>query len=135
MVDYNIPLEERIVLAKFKWVNSDVTAKSFPASGKGKVFFEPKPFYFGRVFSEDATKRMENEGFQPANIEQLLAYGVVDQHKYPIIALGSSAMIGNRVCVPYIGDYFGRILNVQFPGGLCDIEYYFLGVREVQPKS
>lgn len=134
-VDYGMTLEQMIAAGKYDWSNSDITAKRFPLTGTGKVAFEPKLFHFDRsISSEDAIKEMEKEGFRPAKIEELLAYGALlpeEQRKYPIIALGSVAEIdGSRgvACLHRVGSE--RSLGLRWFDGDWDGCYRFLGVRK-----
>ena len=103
-VDYSRSLEVMIAAGHFDWTNSDITAKRFPVVGKGVEQFEAKLFHFNRnVSSEQAVEAIKADGWEPAQIEHLLAFGEKypeEQRKYPIIALGSVARVGGHRRVP-----------------------------------
>ncbi len=98
-VDYDMSLEAMIQAGHYEVVHTDITAKLFPLSGTGKVAFEHKLFHFNyNISSEDVIKKMNKQGFRPATIEELLAYGAAlpeKQDRFPIIALGSIVEINN----------------------------------------
>lgn len=134
-VDYGMTLEQMIAAGNYDWKNDDITAKRFPLSGTGKVAFEPKLFHFDRdISSENAIKEMEKDGFRPAKIEELLAYGAIlpeEQRKYPIVALGSVAKIGGIRHVACLGrNGSRRRLSLSWFGLDWDGDYRFLGVRK-----
>ncbi len=134
-VDYGMTLEQMIAAGNYDWKNDDITAKRFPLSGTGKVGFEPKLFHFDRdISSENAIKEMEKDGFRPAKIEELLAYGAAlpeEQRKYPIVALGSVAEIGGDrsvACLSRRGSE--RFLLLHWFDDDWSRYYRFLGGRK-----
>ncbi len=134
-VDCGMTLDQMIAAGSYDWTNSDITAKRFLLSGTGKVAFEPKIFHFDRdISSENAIKEMEKDGFRPAKIEELLAYGAIlpdEQRKHPIIALGSVAEIGGFRFVPCLGSFGSeRDLDLYWWSGGWLGRYRFLGVRK-----
>lgn len=134
-VDCGMTLDQMIAAGSYDWTNSDITAKRFLLSGTGKVAFEPKIFHFDRdISSENAIKEMEKDGFRPAKIEELLAYGAIlpdEQRKHPIIALGSVAEVGGVRHVPCLDSYDSeRDLDLDWWGGAWSGRCRFLGVRK-----
>ena len=97
-VDCSQSLKQMIQAGKYDWVNDDITAKHFPPpaggqGGKGKVEAVFELAHFNKyISSEDAIAELKKQGFRPAKIEELLAFGEKypeEQRKYPIVALGS----------------------------------------------
>ncbi len=134
-VDCGMTLDQMIAAGSYDWTNSDITAKRFLLSGTGKVAFEPKIFHFDRdISSENAIKEMEKDGFRPAKIEELLAYGAIlpdEQRKHPIIALGSVTGIGGDRHVPYLdSDGSRRVLDLYWWSCEWLGNDRFLGVRK-----
>lgn len=134
-VDCGMTLDQMIAAGSYDWTNSDITAKRFLLSGTGKVAFEPKIFHFDRdISSENAIKEMEKDGFRPAKIEELLAYGAIlpdEQRKHPIIALGSVTGIGGDRHVPYLdSDDSRRCLDLYWWSCEWLGNDRFLGVRK-----
>lgn len=93
VVDYTKTLAEMISVGNYDWVNSDITNDHFPVKGEGKQEQELVLFHFNRaISSDDAMKKMEEDGYKPAVIEELLALGESQpelQRQFPIVALGS----------------------------------------------
>jgi hypothetical protein len=100
-VDYTKSLADMIAAGKYNWMNRDITAANFPVTGKGLsteqvgtvklkiVLFHPNR----DIESEDVVKELDQKGLCPATLPELLAYGAryrKTQHKFPILALGSS---------------------------------------------
>ncbi|MCX6819809.1 MAG: hypothetical protein NT019_00760 [Candidatus Adlerbacteria bacterium] len=139
-VDYGRTLEDMVAFGRYDWTNSDITAKRFPLKGAGMgkvtVYAEARLFHFDRdISSEKVVEAMKAEGWEPALIEHLLAFGEKypeEQRKYPIIGLGSVAQIGDFRYVPCLGRFGrGRNLRLRWWGrgwyGGCR----FLAVRPV----
>lgn len=134
-VDCGMTLDQMIAAGSYDWTNSDITAKRFLLSGTGKVAFEPKIFHFDRdISSENAIKEMEKDGFRPAKIEELLAYGAIlpdEQRKHPIIALGSVTEVGGGRYVPCLDSFDSeRDLDLDWWSSDWSGRCRFLGVRK-----
>ncbi len=109
-------LNQLIKENKFDWVNPDITEKNFPPQkiSKGKY----KLFHFGGfINSEDAKKEMEAQGYQPANIYELLSWNEWDGKDY-IVALGSVCVLpsGRRDVAVLSEGSDGRSLNLGWVG-------------------
>lgn len=104
VVDYSRSLKDSIAAGSYDWVNKDITEENFPAEkderGKKKVTFRPFCFNFNPdIKSEEIIRKMKDEGYRPANIRELLAFGEANpelQKKFRIIALGSIWVDRNR---------------------------------------
>jgi len=134
-VDYDMSLEAMIKAGHYDVIETDITAKRFPLSGIGQVAFEPKLFHFNRnISSKDVIKEMEKQGFRPATIEDLLAYGAAlpeEQRKFSIVALGSVTKINGDRYVAYLSeDDSERGLYLGLFGFEWDGLDHFLGVRK-----
>ncbi len=144
-VDYGKSLAEMIAPGHYDWTNGDITAKRFPVSGEGLIEFEARYFHFDRnISSEDAIKEIESEDTEnpwiPAKIEHTLSHGATfpeEQRKFPIIGLGSVALVFGGRHVPYLslGGAERRLRLIWF-GGVWGPFCRFLAVRKVSvPQS
>ena len=92
-VDYSRSLAEMIAAGRYDWTNSDINAANFPIKGEGSVETEGELFHFNRnIGFDEAIREMDKDGYRPATIEELLAFGAKHpelQRQFPIIALGS----------------------------------------------
>lgn len=89
----SLSLEERIKRGNYDWTNSDINEGNFPENVSISYNTEYELFHFNRsISSENAIKEIENKGFRPGNLVELLAFGEVYpelQREFPILALGS----------------------------------------------
>lgn len=113
LVDETLSVEEAIKLAKFDWFNDDITPKTFPKPKNGKKGDkEVAIFHFGKdISSEDAIAKMDEVGYRPASIWDLLGLAVKEpnlQRKFPIIALGSVCELNGLCRVAYLREVGGR---------------------------
>ncbi len=106
-VDYSQSLADMIKAGKYDWTNSEMTEKKFPLKGDGVVERTLMLCHFDRMMtSEQVIEANQVGGVEPATIEDLLAFGAMypeAQRKYPIIALGSSALVRGGRFVPCLG--------------------------------
>lgn len=86
-------LAEMIKAGNYEQVNNNITEKHFPVEGKGEHEIGIALFHFNQsIDSADVIAEMENQGYRPATIDELLALGenCPDlQREFRIIALGS----------------------------------------------
>lgn len=136
IVDYGMSLEDMIKAGRYDWINSDLTVEHFPIKGEGRVEFEAKLFSFDHIISsEDAKALIEEEGWEVAKTEHLLAFGAKnpkERWRYRIMALGSSGeLLGGRL-VPSLGwgDSEGS-LDLLWWGNGWTSNCRFLAVRKV----
>ncbi len=145
-VDYSLNLEQMILAANYGHVNSDITPESFRVQGTGKVTLLSKLFQFDPTVSWDGVLReMEKTGYRPANIEELIAYGTHmpdEQWEIDIVGFGTIGQLGQIEGrwihgVPRIFRASqGRELNITgFGYRDWPEKTYFLGVRNISPKS
>jgi hypothetical protein len=140
IVDYRKSLEAMIADGCYDQVNPDITPKRFPTTAAGTVQFETKVFHFDRnISSEDAVVAIKKEGFEPAKIEHLLAFGAIypeEQHKYPIIGLGSVADVSGTRYAPYLYRYVAqRCLGLDWWGSVWYGNFRFLAVRKLSSAA
>ena len=112
---------------KFDWINVNIE-KNFTATEVAKDT-EYKLFNFDRyISSEDAIAEMKKDGWEPANISQLLSWK--DWKDEWVVALGSVAKVGGNRDVPYLGrNDSERGLYLHWFGDDWDAIYRFLAVR------
>ena len=136
VVDYGQSLAEMISAGKYGWVNSDIIQKHFPVEGSDQKEVELVLFHFGRVMtSEQVIAEMDEAGYRPAPIEDLLSLGASYpelQKDFPVAALGSvwQSPVGHRY-VPYL-PWCGvrRDLNLYWFGPDWPESYRFAAVRK-----
>ncbi len=132
----DLSFEERIARGRYDSWNSDFTEARFPVTAEQFGVYEWKLFHFGhRICSESAIRLMEEDGFEPAQIGHLLAFGEAypeEQKKYPIGALGSVAKIDQSSGIAQLG-FDGRRRRILLNSFHDDWEHdcRFLMVRKV----
>src|SRR3989344_2556568 len=101
VVDYDQTLTGLIEMGDYGSARSDqLTEKNFPSKGgevgKKKLLF--KIFHSdGFVKGEDVIVRMENDGYRPASLKELLAVGAAKKDLPPrLVALGSVWFVFER---------------------------------------
>lgn len=119
VVGYDQTLDQMIAAGRYDWKNGDITAKNFPVVGNGNREFVPEVVHFDRnISSDDAEKELDKLGFRAATDEELLAFGAIFpevQRKFPIVALGSVALVGGfRRVVCLGGGGAGRYLSLRW---------------------
>ena len=136
LVNYDLRVEAAVREGKYDWSNTDINDKNFKTSHTGQKEVEMKLFHFNRyVESEEAIREMKKEGYRPAELHELLAFGAKypdEQRKYPIVALGSVWRYwdGYRH-VPYLWrDGSERNLNLNYFVLRWLGHYRFLAVRK-----
>jgi hypothetical protein len=140
VVDYGLSLEQMIVTGHYDWVNDSIAAERFPIVGEGKMELEVQLFHFDQsISSEEAVRLIRKDGFEPAKIEHLLAFGATYpemQRKFPIVGFGSSCMVYGERYVPvlYGGDSV-RSLRLSYWDGDWRDFYRFLAVRNLLSGS
>ena len=134
-----VPLSQRIKDGGYNWSNSDITAERFPLT------LPPGPrnlvlAHFNQdIESESVEAWAKEHGYEVSPIDDLLAVGSHPEHKelqrqYPIVALGSSAVVGGSRHVPYLGGSGSeRDLGLDYDGSGWYAGCRFL-LRKVQPS-
>jgi len=122
-----VSLKDLIKKMKFNWVNSDITPENFPQEDIRSSDY--KLYHFDKyITSENAVAEMQKEGYQPANIYELLSWKDWNGKDF-VVGLGSSCALSGRRFVPCLHDWDGRHLNlVWWDGGWYGF-YRFLAVR------
>ena len=139
-VDYSKSIEQMIAAGHYDWVNEEIISERFPNSSNGIVECEARYFYLGHAASSgNAIKVIEdhdlNNPWMPANIEHILSLGTNfpnEQRLFPIVALGSIAVIRGDRDVPYlylIGN--NRRLDLRWWEDGWSSSCRFLAVRDV----
>lgn len=135
---------EMIAAGRYDWVSPDITPQRFPVPTVGKVYYEPKLFYYDyAVTSSNDISRLVREDdlvnpWESAKIEHLLAYGATyptEPVKRAIVGLGAVTGFGanrRQVCIDRRGS--NRILRLADKADGKNVHLYcFLVVRKV-PK-
>jgi hypothetical protein len=114
----SVTFAERLTAGGYNWVDKKITAERFP------VTLPPGPrqlvlVYFDEAINSQRVEALATEnGFEPALIDDLLAVCASEndqelQLTFPIVSLGSSAVVGGFSFVPrlYMSDE-GRCLEL-----------------------
>lgn len=129
-------IAQMLAAGRYDYVSPNISDKNFLVNAELFTTEKTKLFHFNcSVATEQIEAAIKKEGYEPAAIEQLLAFGLEnpeEQRKYPIVALGSSWVdpVGYRG-VPYLGEgASGRSVHLYWvvPGYLRGEYYRFLAV-------
>ncbi len=112
-VDYSQTVEEMVLAGRYDSSNEDINSQNFSIKGEGKKQVEVFEICFGRVVdsSEDLTVKLDELGYKPAQLPELLSLGKEKpelQRDHPIIALGSLAVIWGYRCVSSLDESDSR---------------------------
>lgn len=131
-------IESLVNEGKYDWKNDNITSNLFadkPTAGRVKL----ELLNYGLIDSEDALARMKREGYRPANIFELLAFGIKYpdlQKENPIIALGSVVRLGGGRRVAGLGRGSAeRGLYLLWFDGSWRGQCRFLAVRKPGTQS
>ncbi|MFA6158536.1 MAG: hypothetical protein WC763_02820 [Candidatus Paceibacterota bacterium] len=127
-------LAEMVALGRYDWVSEHINEKNFPPESL-VLGSDPKVFHFNRyISSEDAIAEMEKKGYRPATLGDLLDYGAKnpeEQREYPIVALGSVAVLDDGRRVACLGGHgSARRLSLHGFDGDWGGHCRFLAVRK-----
>lgn len=134
VVNYDRSIADSLKAGKYDWKNDNLTDANFPSKEKGECEVEFGLFHFNKtISSDDAIAKMKTEGFRPATIRELLAYGEKNpevQREFTIVALGSVARLDGHRGVGFLGwGFSGRFADLFCCDGVWDGGYRFLAVR------
>jgi hypothetical protein len=145
VVDYTKTVEQMIAAGDYNAPNTSITGKNFPIPKEllGKKVSLPYTAYTlfrfvnRNVSAEDVILAMDEDGYRPATLAELLALGASQpdlQKRFPIVALGSawrSADGSHFVPVLRVGLYdYDRKLSLYWFGDDWDDYDRFLAVRK-----
>ncbi len=133
-VPYSRSIADSLIAGKYDWTNDSITDEKFGDKLTGTKDVETKMYHFGiDISSENAIAKMNAEGFRPATMKELLAYGEKnpeEQRKYPVVALGSVAEVSLDRHVGVLDGYgSGRVAGLYSWGDGWSGYYRFLAVR------
>ncbi len=127
-------MKDIVTANKYDWTSSDINEKNFPPETL-VLGSEPKLYHFNRnIASASAIAQMYKDGYRPGTLGDLLDFGaknLEEQRKYPIIALGSVALVDGDRCVACLD--MGISLRSLFQNGFGNgwgADHRFLGVRK-----
>ena len=136
-VDYSRPFAEMVQAGRYSWVSADITEKHFPLEGKGKNKLLLFLLHFKRQMTFDgAIAVMEAQGYRPAAIGALLAFGEYHhglQREFSAVALGSvwrSRDVKRRVPAIWATSFGARYLGRSGFDPHYPVEQRFLAFRE-----
>ncbi len=137
IVDYTLTLAEMIVAGNHGrfWDENDDSRFPLQGTGQHEVELVLVPVYLNQdVETWDVLEYMDSQGLEPANIEQLLAFGTTYpkiRREFSIVALGSSTKGRYHRYYPCLVSYDGRrdLHLCQTDDHPWDGESFFLAVR------
>jgi hypothetical protein len=135
VVDYDKNFTEMLAAGKYDSWNALFTKEHFPITGHGQKKLNARIFDFDRDMGrKEVLTKIDRAGFQPATIEELLAFGAI----YPevqlmnsIIALGSVPQDCDDFLFPCLsgGSQKRELLIVPGRAGFAKV-WKFLGVSK-----
>lgn len=127
-----IHLTELIRTQELDQVSPEITDERFPTPDR--LWNDYKKFRFEQhVLSEEAVKRMQAEGYEPANSHELLLWDEWNEED-SVVALGSFMEInGNRPVLYLYKDGWRRNLCFTWSDGVWNTSCHFLAVRRSFP--
>lgn len=126
-------LQKLIKKGNFIGVDDNITQENFPMTERR--WRDYKMFDFGAITSEKAVKKMRVEGYEPANIYELMDFNDSGVYDF-IVALGSVVGVGGYRLVPCLGrGGAGRELYLGWWVSGWDGRYRFLAVRNLETKK
>lgn len=135
-VDYSLSLVEMIEACKYDWYCTNINAVNFPlrfpkGQKKRSLELEGVLFDFGRhIGYGEAIRLMERDGYRPARIEELLAFGAKYpklQSQFSILALGS-VWEDHVACLRKFTDK--KAIKLEWVENYWDRRWRFLAVRK-----
>ena len=129
VVDYSLTLAEMISTGQYGWHNDDITDRRFPH--QQKVTLTSVLVHLNRSASTDEVlAELARRGLRPATCAELLAFGATYpevQRKFPVAALGQSALVAGSPDVPLLyEDDRERRLDLYWAGIDWGGDYRFL---------
>jgi hypothetical protein len=129
-VDYSMSIEEMVRLGGYG-SNKKITTKYFPTTRTGRASLEIELIHFDRVSFEDAIYKMNNMGYRPAELHELLAFGQTFpnvqhvQREFSIFALGSVCRhpLGAFVVALDRSGSKRKLSTCRFDSGLSNYEF------------
>jgi len=119
-VNYDLTVEQMVIAGNYDSVSTSITQEHFPIQGEGRQEKEVTLFHFNRwIFSEEVIREMSKLGYQPAEPEDIFAFGIQHrdiQRQFPIVALGSPWQHPHHrtgYVVRLEGDHTIRSLNLR----------------------
>lgn len=135
-VDYKMSVEEAVGRGNYNWADPDITSKNFPMEQKGKVKLTVELISLcHRVSTEEALKELDQMGYRPAELLELLALGAQypNLQTGPIVALGSvwQDLSGqDRVSSRSIWPLFERYLSLRWAKASWPVGWWFAAIRK-----
>lgn len=140
MMDFKVSLKDMVKAGKYAWVNPRINRENFPQTRHGVSILNAHlfkaPLYFGcHISSDSIVAEMGKQGYKPAIIEELLAFGETNpevQRKFPVVALGSCTGLDRYV--PFLSkdisrDTPGRYLHLERWNRPWSLDCQFLAIR------
>jgi len=136
-VNYDLTIEQMVVAGNYDSVSTSITQEHFPIQGEGRQEKEVTLFHFNRwIFSEEVIREMSKLGYQPAEPEDIFAFGIQHrniQRQFPVLALGSPWQHSHHrkgYVVRLEGDHTIRSLNLRLFNLKSSPHYRFAAVHK-----
>lgn len=135
IVDYTMNLADMISAGKYGWVDPEIVEKNFSTQKSGNFMVNAQLLHFGKAISmENALIEMEERGFRPGTLEELLSFGAnypEVQMVFHVCAFGSTCVVRETRYVPCLRKEDGkRRLDLHEVGFEWHGHYRFLVVRK-----
>lgn len=132
--------ETRVAHGRYGWRHEALTGDLFPVTEDQIGEHELRLFHFARnISSEDIVRLIRDEGFEPARIGDVLAFGAAFpevQRLHPVVGLGSTAEIDGKSSAPALWfDGDSRTIDLIWLDGDWHRNYRFLAVRAPLPAE
>lgn len=92
-VNYDLSVESLVAHGKYDLKNDSINSKNFQTERKGTQTITLEPVHLNQTLtSEEVLKELEKRGLRPAELHELLSFGIQypnEQRNYPIMALAS----------------------------------------------
>lgn len=137
-VPAGLDFDARVAEGRFGWRHDGLTEDRFSVTDDQLGEHELKLFHFARnISSEDIVRLIRDDGFEPARIGEVLAFGRAFpevQRLHPVVGLGSTADIDGKTSAPALWfDGVGRTIDLIWLDGDWHRNYRFLAVRGTLP--
>ena len=133
-IDYSDTFKQRLDAGRYDQKGHGITKSNFSVKGDGKIWRDLRLVCYNKHMSNDSVlAAIEAQGYRPATIEELLAFGVSYpevQLEFPILALGSTWYSFSESCyfAPCLcgGDNNKRCLFLFATNRIWDNSWHFL---------
>lgn len=136
VVDYGRSLKEMVAAGNYGYVHRDIVLENFPVKEKGRKIIEIVLIKFDqKVSSENVIKYMDQKGFRPATLPELLALGEKEENldllkNGGVVAFGSMYHLSSGYRVAFLDWRFKNRLRTIRAERVWEKFYSFAAVRK-----